>query len=364
MVVIGTISSDRRTPLLKVLLIYQSRPDLCEGLAHAFRQLGHEVDIFYTDKNNNFIDKYVFRLINKQLHNLRLLKKDIFLFTKNPLAHKNYMNAKLIKAFHAFKPNLLFSIQGPVIDDSILHQFNVPKIAWWVEPESQMGKMVSVAKGYDWYFCFSQNGLKLLSDAGIKHASYLGHAVDRLCYHPIARVDKKYDVVFVGRWSTHREAILLAVLSITSKVAIYGPRWLGACFRHPKLMFAYKGSGIYGAALNQLYNTSKMVLNAVARQDMGISSGVNMRPYEILASGSLLLSDEYLEMDNGLVSGKNAIFYQDKNDLQIQLWELLNKPRYVEELASSGHCYLANRFSYEEMAKEILNKYNDLSLKT
>lgn len=346
---------------MKVLLIYQSRPDLCQGLAYAFRQLGLEVCIFYTDKNNNLIDKYIFRFINKQLHNLRIIKKDTFLFAQNSFTHKNWMNAKLLKAFRRFEPNFVFSIQGTVLDDSILHQLNVPKIAWWVEPESQMGRMVSVANGYDWYFCFSQNGLKLLHNAGIKKASYLGHAVDRLCYRPSSRAHKKYDVVFVGRCSAHREEILLAVLSITKKVAIYGPRWLSACFRNPKLFLAYKGSGIYGAALNQLYNASRMVLNVVARQDAGISSGMNMRPYEIIASGSLLLSDQYLEMDSGLVSGKNAIFYRDKSDLQIQLKELLSNSMHIEEIALSGYRYLSNRFTYDEMAQEIVDKYHFLS---
>jgi spore maturation protein CgeB len=346
---------------VKVLLIYQSRPNLCQGLAYAFRQLGLEVCIFYTDKNNNLIDKYIFRFINKQLHNLRLLKKDSFLFTQNSFTHKNWMSAKLLKAFHAFEPDFVFSIQGTVLDDAILHQLNVPKIAWWVEPESQMGRMVSVANGYDWYFCFSQNGLKLLRDAGIKKASYLGHAVDRLCYRPHSQAHKKYDVVFVGRCSAHRTEILLAVLSTTKKVAIYGPRWLSACLRNPKLMMAYKGSGIYGAALNQLYNDSKAVLNVVARQDASISSGVNMRPYEIIASGSLLLSDEYLEMDSGLVSGKNAIFYQDKSDLQTQLKSLLNNSMHIEEIALSGYRYLGNRFTYDEMAREIVDKYRFVS---
>jgi spore maturation protein CgeB len=244
-----------------------------------------------------------------------------------------------------------------VLDKATLQQVPAPKIAWWVEPESQMAKMPELSKSYEWYFCFSRHGLSLLQDAGIKHCSYLSHAVDRASFYPISGAPKRWDVAFVGKHSAHREAMIMAALSVTDRVAVYGPRWLGACLRNPKLLKAYRGSACYGAQLNYLYSSSKTVLNVIAHQQQGsISSGINMRPYEVLASGSLLISDEYQETESGLVSGENCVFYQSAEELKFQLQDLLANPKRLEGIANAGHRFLADQFSYDAMAKEILEK--------
>jgi spore maturation protein CgeB len=101
-----------------------------------------------------------------------------------------------------------------------------------------------------------------------------------------------------------------------------------------------------------------MVLNVIAHQQQGkVSSGINMRPFEILSSGSLLVSDEYQETEMGLVSGKNCIFYQNAEELKSQLKELLGNPQKLMDIADAGHQFLADQFSYDVMAREILDKY-------
>jgi rubrerythrin len=49
--------------------------------------------------------------------------------------------------------------------------------------------------------------------------------------------------------------------------------------------------------------------------------------------------------------------------LQIQLKEVLSNSRHAEEIALSGYRYLGNRFTYDEMAQEIVDKYRSLSSK-
>ena len=345
-------------PPKKILIVYQTKPIIDRGLIDAFARLGIEAKTFYVDENNHFVDKYLFHFINKQAHNLRILKKSKYLFTEHPLSHQHWMSKKFLEIVDVFKPDLIFSIQGPTLEPSVLKSIQTPKMAWWVEPESQMHRMPELAKPYDWYFCFSQYGLKLLQDIGVKHCSYLPHAVDRASFYPIPNVTKRWDLVFVGKHSAHREAMIMAALAITKRVAVYGPRWLGACLRNPKLLQAYKGSSCYGKKLNRLYSASKMVLNVIAHQQQGkVSSGINMRPFEILSSGSLLVSDEYQETEMGLVSGKNCIFYQNAEELKSQLKELLGNPQKLMDITDAGHQFLADQFSYDVMAREILDKY-------
>jgi hypothetical protein len=71
----------------RILIVYQSKPAIVSGLEKGLKSQGIEVQTFLADDYQLWIDKYVFRVINKLAHNLRILKKGSFLFTKNKLSH-------------------------------------------------------------------------------------------------------------------------------------------------------------------------------------------------------------------------------------------------------------------------------------
>ncbi|MEX3954035.1 hypothetical protein AB4Y40_40935 [Paraburkholderia sp. EG287B] len=76
---------------------------------------------------------------------------------------------------------------------------------------------------------------------------------------------------------------------MTQDIALYGHSWIKKS-RLPRdiLRRIPKEDIILGASLNALHNKARMVLNA----DRTVSLGLNMRYFEVLASGSCLLTDK------------------------------------------------------------------------
>ncbi len=85
-----------------------------------------------------------------------------------------------------------------------------------------------------------------------------------------------------------------------------------------------------------------------------------MRPYEILASGSLLLSDMYEELNSALVDKKNIILFDTVEQFKATLAELLKYDSLIESISSSGNQFIQGRFSYDQMAQEIIKKSQEL----
>ena len=174
---------------------------------------------------------------------------------------------------------------------------------------------------------------------------------------------KTIDIAFVGKHSVHREQFILAALNVTKKVSVYGSRWLAPAFSKPSLFFAIKGSQCYGKKLNALHNSSRIVLSIIAKpqSSKSIQSGINMRPYEILASGAMLLSDRYEELDSELIDGHNLVLFSSIEEFQLRIRALLKNTDEIEQIAANGRKFIQNRFSYETMAEVILCKFKELS---
>ena len=85
-----------------------------------------------------------------------------------------------------------------------------------------------------------------------------------------------------------------------------------------------------------------------------------MRPYEILASGSLLYSDKYEELNPGLVDKKNIVLFDTLDQFKVTLAELLKNDSLVESISSSGNQFIQGRFSYDEMAQKIISDIKEI----
>jgi spore maturation protein CgeB len=85
-----------------------------------------------------------------------------------------------------------------------------------------------------------------------------------------------------------------------------------------------------------------------------------MRPYEILASGSLLFSDKYEELNSDLVDRKNIVLFDTVEQFKTTLAELLKNDGLIESISSSGNQFIQGRFSYDKMAEKIIAKFQEI----
>jgi len=346
----------------RVLIVYQSKPTIVSGLKKGFESHGIEVLTFLADDYQLWIDRYVFRVINKLAHNLRILKKESFLFTKNKLSHWNYLNTKLVDFCNHNNPDGVFFIYGIHYSDETMSQITCSKVGWLVDPVLNPARLQTFTSKMDWYFSYSQKAIKIVNQFGFFKTSFLPHAVDHRQFYIIPNQPKSIDLCFVGKHSVHREKYILAALELTRCVHVYGSRWRTPALSKPALLRSIKGTECVGEKLNTLYNSAKIVLSIIAKPQgsNNLQSGINMRPYEILASGSLLLSDKYEELNSGLVDKKNIVLFDTLDQFKATLAGLLKNDPLIETISSSGNQFIQGRFSYDQMAQKIIEKFQEL----
>ena len=235
-------------------------------------------------------------------------------------------------------------------------------IGWLVDPVQDSKRLTSFSKNLNWYFSYSKIAIAALNKLGFLKTSYLPHAVDQNEFRYLPEAKKTIDISFVGKHSVHREKFILAALEVTNKVSLYGSRWMVPALSKPSLIKAIRGIECYGEKLNRLYNSSKVVLSIIAKPEntLETQSGINMRPYEILASGSILVSDNYDELHPELINDQNLILFNNIDEFKQSLTKLLNDDQKIERVAAAGRKFIEGRFFYDEMAKTILTKFKEI----
>jgi hypothetical protein len=302
----------------RILIVYQSKPTIVSGLKKGFESQGIEVLTFLADDYQLWIDRYVFRVINKLAHNLRILKKESFLFTKHKLSHWNYLNTKLVDFCNQNKPDGVFFIHGIHYSDETMSQITCSKLGWLVDPVLNPARLQTFTSKMDWYFSYSQKAIKIVNQFGFSNTSFLPHAVDHRQFYIIPNQPKFIDLCFVGKHSVHREKYILAALELTRCVHVYGSRWRTPALSKPALLRSIKGTECFGEKLNTIYNSTKIVLSIIAKPQgsNNLQSGINMRPYEILASGSLLFSDNYDVLHPELINNHNLVLFNNVDEFK------------------------------------------------
>ena len=344
----------------KVLIVYSARPPIIADLSDALGRLGIATDYLLADETHWF-DRWIIRRVNKQLHNLRILPKSEVLFARHPLAHQNFRSDRLTAKIAEFSPDVVFLIRGINFNHDVMAA--APNlIGWWIEREERAAEAMREAKFFAWYFFISRAAAEATVKAGYPNASYLSHVVNPERFRRLPDVEKKYDVCFVGNWSSHRQRHLEAVLDVTPNVAIYGRKWRRHNLTNRRLLTAVKGSWIDGEPLNTLYNESRIVLN-VTNWGAGTGkarSGMNMRIFEVPASGAFLLTDESREMEEFLTPGEHIGIHTDVSDLQLQLRRYLADPAECQRIAEQGYQHVRQNYTYDVVAQKIVEVYQGL----
>ncbi len=351
------LQSDTAYPK-KILISYLESYGIAFKLKEAFESLGIETELLITCQTNHWFYKRVIKPINKIARNLRLVKKGYDFFPNHPINRLNYLSSSFKKKYEIFKPDLVLFIHGIVYANDILTEITAPKIGWWTEPDDDINLLRINAKPFDLYNSFSQKAVELLEREGFP-AKYLCHAYDPKSFYKIDNCIQNIDVVFVGNWSPWREEVIKKVLSVTENISLYGPGWntksnLGSC----NIKKIYKGPKIVGAELNRLFNSAKIVVNA--SRNYGCS-GLNMRFFEVPASGACLLTDWVPELERHFIPGQHLIVYSTIDDLGLRIVELLQNTELRNDIAKNGCNYVSKSYTYEKLAKQLLYQYKDLA---
>jgi hypothetical protein len=181
--------------------------------------------------------------------------------------------------------------------------------------------------------------------------------------------DRPIDVLFVGGYSRHhvrRAAVLEAVAKFAgqynieyhldrSRLCQLAESPLGrflplASHRRPPAIRAITKAPIFGRDYYGVLSAAKIVLNGAI--DMAGSDRGNMRCFEALGSGSMLLSDEG-NYPEGMTDGQTMATYSSPQQAIHKIKTFLEDSEKRLSLARAGHEMVSTRYSKEVQWKRF-----------
>ena len=111
----------------RVLVAYDDDYRIAFHLMDELRRRSIDCEFFVTNKTESWINKVIFRKINKIARNLRLIKKGSDLFYRSPLSYTQYLESELQKRIISFKPDLIFCIHGQRFGERVLKKYILAK---------------------------------------------------------------------------------------------------------------------------------------------------------------------------------------------------------------------------------------------
>ena len=230
-------------------------------------------------------------------------------------------------------------------------------IAWHASPLRNV-----VFSDYDLVVCNFPSILVSLRERGCR-AEYFFPAYDPAFGPYAARRDRPIDVIFVGGYTRHhrqRAAVLEAVTELGSphKIALHLDRSrlctlaespLGYLLplgkhRRPAAIRAVAKDPVFGLDYYEALSSAKIVLNGAI--DMAGADRGNMRCFEALGAGALLLSDEG-NYPEGMKNGETIVTYRSPENAIEQIKSFLAAEEDRLAIAQAGREMVMTRYSKE-----------------
>jgi GT2 family glycosyltransferase/tetratricopeptide (TPR) repeat protein len=218
------------------------------------------------------------------------------------------------------------------VDDGLRHRLpaDLRPCAWWaidthLDPDWYRLK----APDFDLVFAAQRNGAEMLRRAGVGRARWLPLACDPEV-HRRRDVEEAYDVAFVGNLFPGPRADLVRLIERRFRRTFVGRRFFDDMAR--------------------VYSQSRIVFNRSVRDD------VNMRVFEALACGSLLMTNDLAEngQDELFRDGVHLAAYRDAEDLLDKIAFYLARDEVRRKVAARGREEALARHTYRHRMETIL----------
>lgn len=185
---------------------------------------------------------------------------------------------------------------------------------------------------FDYVFVAQRDFVPLYQSGPRQHVEWLPLACDPVVHKP-QDMPRTYDVGFVGNIGSKSDKRRRLLKALESRFTLNDYR------RHyPR------------EALTSIYSQSKIVFNCA------ISNDVNMRVFEAMACGALLVTDR---IGNGLLDlfeeGRQIVTYQTEDELLDRVSYYLDHAEEREKIARAGQALVLANHTYRQRVECILN---------
>ncbi len=230
-----------------------------------------------------------------------------------------------------FEPGLYFWIDsGPKEVPAGIESLDVPKVAYLIDSHVAPELRLEMARHFDFVFLAQRAQVDAFRDAGIRHV-YWSPLACSPALHQVPPRKRTLDFAYVGSFSTEEDARRARLLK-------------SARARFPR---SFVGKA-WPADMARIYSGAKIVVNACVHRD------VNMRVFEAMASGALLITDEADGLEDLFEDGKHFVLYPNDAELPDLIAYYLDHEAERSQIAEAGRQRVLREHTYAQRAAEIL----------
>lgn len=287
------------------------------------------------------------------------------LIEKLPASIKLSLRAKLLRnidehiwhAAQTFQPDIIFVIKAKLLGSDLLVRLRtIAKTAnWYSETMDHWDTLKKIAPQYDFLFNFDPYVVEKLKGEGHQNVFYLPFCAD-IAKDAVWQESKpKYNITFVGSYLSSRYEGREEALEQVKDLGLH--IWGNKEWKKTKLASYYRGwlPGYENVA--EIYRDSKIVINVHLTEIPG--SGMNFRPFEIAAAGSLLLNHSgRKDIFNLFESGKEFIPFDGPEDIRALAEYYLKHEEERKAIAKAGFERVQRDHTYTDRARTIIETMN------
>jgi hypothetical protein len=206
-----------------------------------------------------------------------------------------------------------------------------PFASWASDTHLGYDYRLSLAKKADFAFCAQKRAVEEFKRDGVQNSLWLPHAVEPLAYPKGDLVTKHHEVCFVGHVnSANRVEALDRLFS-----------------EFPN--FHYGQALFEGAA--QRFADSKVCFNISMLDDL------NMRTFEIMATGSFCLTNWIPTIEDLFEDGKHLVLYRSLDEMVDKAKYYLSHDEEREKIAQAGYEEVIKKHTIQDRVNVILDEY-------
>jgi spore maturation protein CgeB len=262
-----------------------------------------------------------------------------------------YVNAQVLDTVRASRPDVFLCVKGVQFrPDTIraIGRTGVTTVGYWTDDPLDHARSLVNAPAYDRYFTSDAGSLQRYRDEGVRRIAHLQQAADPGIFYPLPSARPGMDVAFVGTHSARRASVVAALQGFETHV--YG----SAAWRTAPIDPARVHPGAFGGRTNEVYNGARINLNV--HTWFGQGTAMNLRLFEVPASGGFLLTDWVAEIDGAYREGEHLVCWRTTDELLAKVAYYLAHEDERRAIAARGHAHFLRHHTYLPRAAELVER--------
>ncbi|MCK5236998.1 MAG: glycosyltransferase, partial [Deltaproteobacteria bacterium] len=306
-------------PKRKILLSYTSNPQTTAAYLERALRKKHDVRSYGPRIGNDTLKEWDLEKIGERVtdHDIPYSTPDIGKVIEDLAPEWNP------DLFLWIETGVWFPIEG-------FKSLPCPSACYLIDTHLNLDGHLELARDFDYIFLAHRQYIPRFHEAGFKNVYWIPVACDPLIHGRGGRGggEKLHDITFVGSLNNQRRVELLNLIKKRYKL-------------HYERCFLER--------MAEVFTESRIVFNNAVKNDL------NMRVFEVMASGSMLLTDEApgSGLDELFSDREHLVIYNEDNLIEL-IDYYLNHPKELEEIAMRGEREVLAHHTYDHRIDEML----------